>query len=58
MVVHGIFVKNGGSMDIDHRREACTPHLTYVSLPMVTLLDFWWRPILGKKSIGFSLQYY
>jgi hypothetical protein len=21
-------------------------------------LDFWWRPFLGQKSVGVSLQYY
>jgi hypothetical protein len=33
MVVRAIFDKNGGSVAIDHRLEARTPHPTYVSLP-------------------------
>jgi hypothetical protein len=28
-----IFIKNGGCVAIDHRPEARTPHLTYVSFP-------------------------
>jgi hypothetical protein len=44
-----IFDKNGGCLIIDHRPEASTPHPTYVSLPLVTLLDFWWRPFVGKQ---------
>jgi hypothetical protein len=35
---------------IDHRLEAHTPHPTYVSLPYITLLDFWWRPILAQNQ--------
>jgi hypothetical protein len=53
-----IFVKNGGCVVDVHRPESCTPHPTYVSLPLVTLLDFWWRLILGQKIIGVNLQYY
>jgi hypothetical protein len=53
-----IFIKIGGCVAIDHRPEARTPHPTYVSLPKITFLDFWWRPFLGQKSIGVSLRYY
>src|SRR5688572_9396537 len=53
-----IFDKNGGCVAIDHRPEAHTPHPTYVSLPYITFLDFWWRPFLGQKSVGVSLRYY
>jgi hypothetical protein len=44
---------------IDHRPEARTPHPTYVSLPYITFLDFWWRPFLGQKSdhiLGFMME--
>jgi hypothetical protein len=53
-----IFDKNGGCVAIDLRPEAHTPHYTYVSLPYITLFDFWWRPFLGKKSVGVSFWYY
>jgi hypothetical protein len=53
-----IFDRNGGCVAIDHRPEARTPHPTYVSLPEITFLDFWWRPFLGEKSVGVSLRYY
>jgi hypothetical protein len=33
MVVHAIFDKNRGCVAIDHRPQARTLHLTYVSLP-------------------------
>jgi hypothetical protein len=41
---------------IDHRPEARTPHPTYVSLPYITFLDFWWRPFLGQKFVGVSIE--
>jgi hypothetical protein len=50
--------KNGGCVAIDHRPEACSPHPTYVSLPYITFLVFWWKPFLGQKSVGVSLRYY
>jgi hypothetical protein len=50
--------KNGGCVAINHRPEARTPHPTYVSLPYITFLDFWWRPFLGQKSVGVSILYY
>jgi hypothetical protein len=53
-----IFDKNGGCVAIDHRPEARTPHPTYVSLPKITFLDFWWRPFLGQKSVRVSLWYF
>jgi hypothetical protein len=53
-----IFDRNGGCVAIDHRPEARTPHPTYVSLPEIRFLDFWWRPFLGEKSVGVSLRYY
>jgi hypothetical protein len=53
-----IFDKNGGCVAIDHQLEARTPHSTYVYLPQITFLDFWWRPFLFQKSVGVSLQYY
>jgi hypothetical protein len=53
-----IFNKNGGWITIHHRPEAHIPHPTYVSLPLLTFLDFWWRRFLGKKSVGVSLRYY
>jgi hypothetical protein len=58
MVVHAIFEKNGDCVAIDHWLEARTPHPTYVFLPKVTFLDFWWRPFLRQKPIGVSLWYY
>jgi hypothetical protein len=58
MVVNAIFDKNGGWVAIDHRLEARKPHPTYVSLAFITLLDFWWSPFLGQKSVGVSLRYY
>src|SRR5688572_33284225 len=42
-----IFIKNGGCVAIYHRLDAHKPHPTYVSLPYITFLDFWWRPFLG-----------
>jgi hypothetical protein len=36
---------------IDHRLIHLTPS-------MFPCLDFWWRPFLGQKSVGVSLQYY
>jgi hypothetical protein len=53
-----IFDKNGGCVAIDYRLEDHTPHPTYVSLPWITFLDFWWRPFLGQKSVGVSLRHY
>jgi hypothetical protein len=53
-----IFDRNGGCVAIDHRPEARTPHPTYVSLPEIRFLDFWWRPFLGEKSVGVSLRNY
>jgi hypothetical protein len=50
--------KNGGCVAIDRRPEARTPHPTYVSLPYITFLDFQWRPLLGRKSVGVSVWYY
>jgi hypothetical protein len=58
MVVDGYFRQNGGCVAIDDRPEARTPHPTYVSLPYITFLDFWWRPFLGKKSECVSLWYF
>jgi hypothetical protein len=58
MVVHAIFDKNRGCVAIDHRPGARTPHPTYVSLPYITFLDFWWMPFLGQKSVGVSLWYF
>jgi hypothetical protein len=52
------FDKNGGCVAIDHWPESRSPHPTYVSLPQITFLDFWWRPFLGRKSVGVSLRYY
>jgi hypothetical protein len=26
--------------------------------PKITFLNFWWRPLLGQKSVGVSLRYY
>src|SRR6187455_1705498 len=49
MVIHGYFRQNGGCVAIDRRPEAHTPHPTYVSLPKITFLDFWWRPFLGQN---------
>jgi hypothetical protein len=57
MVVHSIFDKNGCCVAIDHRTESCTPDPTYVSLPYVTFLDFWWGPFLGQNHVGVSLRY-
>jgi hypothetical protein len=51
MVVHAIFDKNMSCVAIDHRQEARTPHPTYVSMPYITFLDFWWRQFIGEKSI-------
>jgi hypothetical protein len=45
-----IFDTNGGCVAINHRPETRSLLPTYVSLPKVTFLDFWWRPFLGKKS--------
>jgi hypothetical protein len=53
-----VFFQNGGCVAIDLRPETCTPHPTYVSLPKITFWDFWWRPLLGQKSVGVSLRYY
>jgi hypothetical protein len=53
-----IFDRNGGCVAINHRPETRTPHPTYVSLPEIRILDFWWIPSLGEKSIGVSLRYY
>jgi hypothetical protein len=53
-----IFDRNGGCVAINHRPVARTPHPTYVSLPEIIFLDFWWRPFLGEKSVGVSLRYY
>jgi hypothetical protein len=53
-----LFSRKMGCVAIDHRPDARTPHPTYISLPYVTFLDFWWRPFLGQKSIGVRLQYY
>jgi hypothetical protein len=58
MIVHAIFDKNRGFVDINHQTEARTPHPTYVSLSWIIFLDFWWRPFLGQTSVGVSLQYY
>jgi hypothetical protein len=58
MVVHAIFDKNRGCVAIDNRLEAHTSHPTYVSLPKITFLHFWWRPFLGQKFVGVSLRYY
>jgi hypothetical protein len=53
-----IFDKSGGRVAIDHWPEARSPHPTYGSLPYITFLDFWWRPVLGQKSVGVCLRYY
>jgi hypothetical protein len=58
MVLHAIFDKNGCYVVIDHRLEGRIPDPTYVSLPYIRFLDFWWRPFLGQKSLGASLWYY
>src|SRR5688572_32183612 len=58
MVVHSIFNKNRCWVAFDRQPEARTPFPTYVSLPSITFLDFWWRPFLSEKSVGVSLQYY
>jgi hypothetical protein len=49
MGVYAIFDKNEGCLAIDHRPYGRTPDPTYVSLSLITFLDFWWRPFLGKK---------
>jgi hypothetical protein len=38
---------------IDRRLEAYAPHPTFVSLPLITFLDFW-RSFLVKKFVGVS----
>jgi hypothetical protein len=43
------FPQNAGCVDIDHRPEARTPDPTYVSMPHITFLDFWFRPFLGQN---------
>jgi hypothetical protein len=53
-----IFDKNGSCLAIDHRPKADTPNPKYVSLPKITFLEFWWRPLLGQKSVGVSLRNY
>jgi hypothetical protein len=53
-----VFNKYGSCVAIDHRTEARTPHRTYVSLPQITFLYFWWRPFLCQKSVCVSLRYY
>jgi hypothetical protein len=58
MVVHAIFNKNRCWMAFDRQPEARTPLPTYVSLPSITFLDFWWSPFLSEKFVGVSLQYY
>jgi hypothetical protein len=58
MFVHAIVEKNGGCVAIDHRLEARTPHPTYVCLPQIASLDFWWWPFLHQKSVGVILRYY
>jgi hypothetical protein len=55
MVVHAIFDKNRGCVAIDHQPEARTPHPTYVSMPYITFLDFWWIPFIGQKFVNVSL---
>jgi hypothetical protein len=49
-----IFGKNEGCVAIDHRLDAPTHHPTYVSLPYITFLVFWWRPLFGQKSVGLA----
>jgi hypothetical protein len=56
--VHSWCDENGGCVAINHRPKARSSHTTYVSLPWITFLDFWWRPFLGQKSVGVSLQFY
>jgi hypothetical protein len=51
MFVHAIVDKNGGCVAIDHRLEARTPHPTYVCLPQIASLDFWWRSFLHQKNL-------
>jgi hypothetical protein len=58
MVVHAIFNKNRGCLAIDHRPEAHTHLPTFVSLPQITFLDFWWRPFRGQNFVSVSLWYY
>jgi hypothetical protein len=58
MVVQAIFDKNGGCVAIDHRLKAHTPHPTYVCLPYIAFLDFWWRPFVGQKYVGVNLRHY
>jgi hypothetical protein len=53
-----LFSTKMGCVAIDQRQEARTPHPTYVSLPYITLLGFWWSPFLVQKSVGVSLRYY
>jgi hypothetical protein len=56
-LLHGpvIFDKNRGCVAFDHQLEDRRLHPTYVSLPYIPFLDFWWRPFLGEKSVGVSL---
>jgi hypothetical protein len=58
MVVPVVFNKNGCCVAIDHWPEARTPDPTYISLPYIRFLDFWWRPFLGQKSVVVSIGYY
>jgi hypothetical protein len=55
---NAIFDKNRGCVAIDRRQEARTPQPTYVSMPSITFLDFWWRQLIGQKSVYMSLRYY
>jgi hypothetical protein len=51
MIVHCYFRQKWGCVAINHRPEAHTPHPTYVSIPYLTFLDFWWIPFLGQNLL-------
>jgi hypothetical protein len=54
MVVHAIFDKNRGCVAIDNRLEAHTSHPTYVSLPKITFLHFWWSVEAKANTLPFA----
>jgi hypothetical protein len=65
-----IIIENGHSCYFQQKWGLCYPSvllkmvvdaiLTKIRVvwPLITFLDFWWRPFLGQKSVGVSRCYY
>jgi hypothetical protein len=58
MVIHGYFRQKWGLCGhwSSTKGSYTSPHICFLAKDHI--LDFWWRPFLGQKSVDVSLRYY